>query len=68
MSRRRTLSFCDASGGYRGVLVTRKVIEKIFLEVIYKYKKIGSILISLTKGKFNLINLMTCEAGTGSGD
>lgn len=67
-SRKRTLSFCEAAGSYRGVLVTRKVIEKIFLEVMYKYKKIGSILISLSKGKFDLTYLMTCEAGTGSGD
>lgn len=38
-----------------------------------KYKKktavIGNILISLTKGKLDLTNLMIfCEAGTGSGD
>lgn len=72
MSSKRTLSFCENAGSYRVVLVSRKVIEKIFLEVMYKYKKTkkvtGNTLISLTKGKFDLTSLMTfCEEGTGSG-
>lgn len=72
MSSKRTLSFCENAGSYRAVLVSRKVIEKIFLEVMYKYKKTkkvtGNTLISLTKGKFDLTSLTTfCEEGTGSG-
>lgn len=63
MSRKRKLSFCEDAGSYRAVLVPRKVMEKILLEVTYKYEKkkkvVGNIQVAFTKGKLDLTNLMT---------